>query len=88
MSLKSDRLEIGLSIYFFPKKGIQNTNILCLSNSKAPSKVKPHLLTSCKVNVTKGAPREDEPGSGPLLVANPQTRVLSLLSKLVDPDQI
>ena len=36
------------------KKGIQGTNILCRSNSKAPSKVYHHLLTSLKVNdVTK-----------------------------------
>ena len=45
---------------FFPKKGIQNTNILRLSNSKAPSKVKRHLLTSYKVNdFTKRQPCED-----------------------------
>ena len=45
---------------FFPKKGIQKTNILRLSNSKAPSKVKYHLLTSYKVNdVTKRAPRDN-----------------------------
>ena len=35
---------------FFPKKGIQRTNILRLSNAKGPSKVKRHYLTSLKVN--------------------------------------
>ena len=43
---------------FFPKKDIQRTNILHLSNSKAPSKG--YLLTSYNVNdVTERAPRED-----------------------------
>ena len=41
------------------KKYIQNTNILRLSNSQAPSKVKRYLLTSYKVNdVKKRAPRD------------------------------
>ena len=35
---------------FFPKKGIQRTNILRLSNLKALSKVKHHLVISLKVN--------------------------------------
>ena len=45
---------------FFPKIGIQRTNILRISNSKAPSKVKRHFLTSYNVNdVTQRAPRDD-----------------------------
>ena len=44
----------------FPKKGIQNTIILRPSNSKAPKKVKRHLLTSYEVNVvTKRAKRDN-----------------------------
>ena len=47
-------------IIIFPEKGIQRSNILRLSKSKAPSKVKRHLLTSYQVNeVTKRAPRDD-----------------------------
>ena len=45
---------------FFSKKDIQRTNILRLSNSKAPSKGKRYLLTSYNVDdVTKRAPRDD-----------------------------
>ena len=44
---------------FFPKKDIQRTNILGLSNSKAPSKGKPYLMTSYNVNdMTECAPRD------------------------------
>ena len=47
-------------IIMFPKKGIHRSNILRLSKSKAPSKVKRHSLTSYQVNeVTKRAPRDD-----------------------------
>ena len=47
-------------VNFFLKKGIQRNYILRLGNSKAPGKVKRHLLTSYKVNgVTKRAPRDD-----------------------------
>ena len=35
---------------FIPKKDIQRTNTLRLSNSKAPSKGKRYLLTSYNVN--------------------------------------
>ena len=43
--------------FFFSKKDIQRTNILRLSNSKAPSMGKPYLLMSYKVNdVTEHAP--------------------------------
>ena len=52
---------MGRVKYFFPKKDIHRTNILCLGNLKAPSKVKRHLLMSYKVNeVTKCAPRDDK----------------------------
>ena len=45
---------------FFPKKDIQRTNILRISNSKAPSKGKRYLLTSYNVDdVTEHAPRDD-----------------------------
>ena len=45
---------------FIPKKDIQRTNKLRLSNSKAPSKGKRYLLTSYNVNdATKRAPRDD-----------------------------
>ena len=45
---------------FFPKKGIQRSNILRLNNSKASSNVKRHLPTSYKVNdFTKGAACDD-----------------------------
>ena len=45
---------------FIPKKDIQRTNKLSLSNSKAPSKGKCYLLMSYNVNdVTGGAPRDD-----------------------------
>ena len=45
---------------FFPKQDIQRTDILRLSNSKAPSKGKHYLLTSYNVNdVTDHAPRDD-----------------------------
>ena len=47
-------------IFFFSKKDIQRTNILRLSNSKAPIKGKQYLLTSYNVNdVTERAPRDD-----------------------------
>ena len=47
-------------MFFSKKKIIQRTSILCLSNSKAQSKVKLHLLTSYKVNdVTKRVPHDD-----------------------------
>ena len=50
--------------FFFPKKDIQRTNILRLSNSKAPI-TKQYLLTSYKVNdVTERAPRDDTYGTG------------------------
>ena len=50
----------GVKYSFFPEKGIQRTNILRLSNSKAQSKVKHHLLRSYKVNdITKHAPHDD-----------------------------
>ena len=46
--------------YFFPKKDIQRTNILRLSNSNAPSKGKRYLLMSYNVNdVTERAPLDD-----------------------------
>ena len=46
--------------YFIPNKDIQRTNKLCLGNSKAPSKGKRYLLTSCNVNdVTEREPRAD-----------------------------
>ena len=46
--------------YYFSEKGIQRTNILHLNNSKAPSKIKCHLLTLYKTyDVTKRAPRDD-----------------------------
>ena len=46
---------------FIPKKDDQTTNILRLSNSKAPSKGKRYLLTSYNVNdVTERAPRDDK----------------------------
>ena len=47
--------------FFFPKKkDIQRTNILRLSNSKAPSKGKRNLLTAYNANdVTERAPRDD-----------------------------
>ena len=48
-----------VKIFCFSKKRIQRTNILRLSDTKAPSKVKRHLLTSYKVNdVTKRTPRD------------------------------
>ena len=44
----------------FLKKSIQRTNILSLSNSKAPSKGQLYLLTSYNVNdVSEQAPRDD-----------------------------
>ena len=44
---------------FIPKKDTLRTNILRLSNLKAPSKVKRYLLTSYNVNdVTERAPRD------------------------------
>ena len=47
-------------IFFSPIKDIQWTNILRLSNSKAPSKCKRYLLTSYNVDdVTEHAPRDD-----------------------------
>ena len=52
----------GRSKSFFnsKKKDIQRTNILRLSNSKVPSKVKRYLLTSYNVNdATERAPRDD-----------------------------
>ena len=57
------RLDLVLAeqnIIFLQKKGIQRTNMLRLSNPKAPSKVKHHLLPSYTVNdVTKRAPCDD-----------------------------
>ena len=45
---------------FFQKNDVQMTNVLRLSNSKAPSKGKHYLLTSYNVNdVTECVPRED-----------------------------
>ena len=45
---------------FIPKKDIQRTNKLRLSNSKAPSKGKRYLLTPYNVNdVTERVPRDD-----------------------------
>ena len=50
---------------FSPKKGIQSMDILCLSNSKAPSKVKHHLLISLKVSdITELESRDDANGIG------------------------
>ena len=47
-------------IFYFPKKRYSKTNILRLSNSKAPNKGKPYLLPSYNVNdVTESAPRDD-----------------------------
>ena len=49
-----------LKYSFIPKKDIQRTNELPLSNSKAPSKGKRYLLTSYNINdVTECAPRDD-----------------------------
>ena len=46
---------------FIPKKDNQRTNILRISNSKAPRKDKRYLLTSHNVNdVTERAPRDDK----------------------------
>ena len=46
--------------FFFPKNNIQRTNILRLSNSKAPSKGKHYLLTSYNINdVNQRTPRDD-----------------------------
>ena len=46
--------------YFF-QKGIQRTNLLRQSKSKAPSKVKHHFMTSMKVNhLTTLATRENK----------------------------
>ena len=46
---------------FIPKKANQRTNILHISNSKAPSNDKRYLLTSHNVNdVTERAPRHDK----------------------------
>ena len=51
-------------IFFVSKKHTQRTNILRLSNTKAPSKGKRYLLTSDNVNdVTEHAPRDDN-GTG------------------------
>ena len=48
-------------IFFIPKKDNQRTNILRLSNSKAPNKDKRYFLTSYNVNdVTERAPRDDK----------------------------
>ena len=48
------------SLFFFSKKNIQRTNILRLSNSKAPSNGKHYLLKSYNINdVTKHALLED-----------------------------
>ena len=45
---------------FIPKKNIQRTIKLCLSNLKEPSKGKRYLLTSYDLNdVTERAPRDD-----------------------------
>ena len=45
---------------FFPQKDIRRTNILRLSNCKAPSKGKRYLLTSYNVNdLTEHAPCND-----------------------------
>ena len=45
--------------FFFQKEDIQRTNILSLSNLKAPSKGNCYLLTSYNVNdVTECAPRD------------------------------
>ena len=51
---------MGRVKYFFPKKDIQRTNILRLSNSKAPSKGKRYLLTSYNVDdLTEREPCDD-----------------------------
>ena len=45
---------------FIPKKDIQRTNLLRLSDSKVSNKGKRYLLTSYNVNdVTERAPRDD-----------------------------
>ena len=45
---------------FYSKKDIQRAHLLRLSNSKAPSKGMPYLLTSYNVDdVTERAPRDD-----------------------------
>ena len=47
-------------VKYFPKKDIQRTNVLCLSNSKAPSNDKRYLLTSFNVDdVTERAACDD-----------------------------
>ena len=52
---------------FFPKKDIQRTKILRLSDSKAPNNVERYLLTSYYVDdVTELAPRDDN-GNGTLM---------------------
>ena len=54
-------------IFLIPKKDIQRTNILHLSNSKVPSKDKRYLLKSYNVyDVTESAPRDDS-GSAALM---------------------
>ena len=47
-------------VFFSSKNRYSKDNILCVSNSKAPCKVKRYLLTSYNVNdVTERAPRDD-----------------------------
>ena len=55
----TDFLHGQSKIFFIPKKDIQRTKKLRLSNSKAPTKDKRYLLTSYKDNeVIERAPRE------------------------------
>ena len=69
---------------FFPKNGIQRTNILHLSNPKAPSKVKRHILTSNKVNnVTKCAQCDDN--GNVTLMAQGACCILQLMLQLCFP---
>ena len=58
----------GQSKILFPKNCIHRTNILRLCNSKAPSKVKRHLLTSYKVNYLTKRPPLDDNGNVALMV--------------------
>ena len=54
-------------IFLFSKKDIQRTNILCLSNSKAPSKGKRYLLTSYNVDDLTECAQCDDNGNVTLM---------------------
>ena len=70
--------------FLFSKKDIQRTNILRLSNPKAPSRGKRYLLTSYSVNdVTKPAPHGDNGNVTILAKGAKQDFILHFVTKLM-----